>query len=111
MTAPGATPTADLLALLDTDPAEGLRRAADRLEVEANELTCGCGIPPEGAPGTSQGCSAGCMVPVHPNPAFALAMARQWRTTVDLCARGDLWLCPDLRVAAEAAAAYLGGAA
>jgi hypothetical protein len=57
----GAIFLAGLLEVL----AAGWVLVADHGAVPAEpELTCGCGIPPEGAPGTGQGCSAGCMVPV-----------------------------------------------
>ncbi len=98
------TDTADLLALLDTDPAEGLRQTADHA-----------------------GGDAGRMASSLPKEATALrAIAALWRGIAERhvsdedqychqCSDSERewrehYPCPDLRLAVDAARAYLGGA-
>lgn len=108
--------SAELLDLLDSDPAAGLFAAADHLEREAGRCAQAEGAfrwtdPKDGARLVE----------------WMLAAARHWRTVaelhrnvgtgVDLCRRcvvgmnAVAWPCLDLTETADEAKAYLGGAA
>jgi hypothetical protein len=98
VTGTDTTATTDLLALLDFDPAEGLRRAADLREQRWSSAA------------------------ITQASERAMAEVAHWRWVAGrcgpysdngmevLCGRGDSWPCPDLRVAVAAAVDYLGGA-
>jgi len=110
--------SAELLALLDSDPAAGILAVADLREQRVNNA-----MP---APLLDRMSSAAEYIAAEANPALTRAAVRRWRGVVerhtltnlvytdgricDWCDGVQDWPCPDLTETADEARAYLGGA-
>lgn len=118
--------TADLLALLDRDPAAGILAVADLREQQAQhpDADRAMRLAHQYLRVALQRMWMAGYIAAEANPAHALAAVRRWRGVVDrhgrytddgvalVCRRcGETWQCPDFRETADEARAYLGGTA